>query len=79
MRLSAAVVLLFAPPLAAQGRGDSLVKNMKVFPATPKIIEVAGPMRNFTSALGVRCTYCHVGSEDIPIEQYDFANDTKRA
>jgi tetratricopeptide (TPR) repeat protein len=36
-------------------------------------------MAGFTRALGVRCTYCHVGQESIPLEQYDFASDEKAA
>jgi len=35
-------------------------------------------MRNFTTALGVRCGFCHVGKEGAPISSYDFASDEKR-
>jgi tetratricopeptide (TPR) repeat protein len=34
-------------------------------------------MGSFTRALGVRCTFCHVGEESLPIEKYDFASDEK--
>jgi hypothetical protein len=34
-------------------------------------------MRNFTSELGVRCVFCHVGEEG-PLERVDFASDEKR-
>ncbi len=56
---------------------DSL-RNTQVIPRSTPIIEVIGTMRNFTSALGVRCTYCHVGSESIDLAEYDFATDQKR-
>jgi hypothetical protein len=36
-------------------------------------------MRNFTSYLGVRCQYCHVGVEGQPLDKFDFVTDEKRA
>ena len=73
--------LLVTPlPLAAQpGRfpPDSLV-NTKVIPRNTPVIEVIGMMRNFTFALGVRCQYCHVGEEGLPLERFDFVKDEKR-
>jgi hypothetical protein len=56
---------------------DSLT-NTKVIPHATPVIEVIGTMRNFTSALGVRCTFCHVGSESIDLAEYDFVSDQKR-
>jgi hypothetical protein len=35
-------------------------------------------MRNFTSFLGVRCPYCHVGEEGHPLTEFDFPSDNKR-
>jgi len=35
-------------------------------------------MRGFTGALGVRCSYCHVGEEGRPLTTYDFPSDDKR-
>jgi hypothetical protein len=35
-------------------------------------------MRNFTSYLGVRCQYCHVGEEGQPLTQFNFVSDDKR-
>jgi hypothetical protein len=35
-------------------------------------------MRNITGALGVRCQFCHVGEEGMPLERFDFAKDEKR-
>lgn len=56
---------------------DSLV-NVLVIPKTTPVINVVGQMRNITSALGVRCVYCHVGSDSLPIERTDFVSDEKR-
>src|SRR5512141_2826295 len=52
---------------------DSLT-NTQVIPRSTPVIEVVGMMRNFTSALGVRCTFCHVGSEGEDLAEYDFAS-----
>ena len=83
--LAVLVSLLAVAPLArpavAQAPGkfppDSLV-NTKVFPHNTPVTEVLGAMRNFTTALGVRCGFCHVGKEGAPISSYDFASDEKR-
>jgi hypothetical protein len=83
VRLSlVAFALLLAPPaLFSQPPGrwppDSLV-NLQVFPRTTPVMEVIGAMRNATFALGVRCQFCHVGEEGMPLERFDFASDEKR-
>jgi hypothetical protein len=56
---------------------DSLI-NTKVIPHSTPVMEVVGTMRNFTSALGVRCQFCHVGREGQPLGEFDFASDQKR-
>jgi hypothetical protein len=79
--VSLLAVAAVARPAAAQAPGkfppDSLV-NTKVFPHNTPVTEVLGAMRNFTTALGVRCGFCHVGKEGAPISSYDFASDEKR-
>ena len=83
MRLSFVGIALTAlsGPLIAQAPGkwppDSLI-NVKVIPRTTPVTQLVGTMRNFTSALGVRCQFCHVGEEGLPLEQFDFAKDEKR-
>src|SRR5262245_41456635 len=66
--------------LAAQAPGhwppDSLI-NTKVIPHNTPVMQVIGTMRNITFALGVRCQFCHVGEEGMPIERFDFAKDEK--
>jgi photosynthetic reaction center cytochrome c subunit len=77
----AATCTLLASALRAQAPGrwppDSLV-NTKVIPHSTPVIQVIGMMRNFAGALGVRCQFCHVGEEGIPLERFDFAKDEKR-
>ena len=82
MRLPLLSLVFAATSLAsAQPPGkfppDSLV-NTKVIPRSTPVIEVIGTMRNFTSALGVRCQFCHVGREGQPLAEFDFPSDQKR-
>jgi hypothetical protein len=74
-------LLALAPNLSAQPQGkfppDSLI-NTHVIPKTTSVPDVIGTMRNFTSALGVRCQFCHLGSEGQPLGEFDFASDQKR-
>ena len=56
---------------------DSLI-NTHVIPRSTPVMQVVGMMRDFAGGLGVRCQYCHVGQEGMPLEQFDFAVDDKR-
>lgn len=75
----AAVLLFAAAPLRAQGRfpPDSLV-NLKFFPKDIPVRQLIDSMRFFTFALGVRCQYCHVGREGMPLDSFNFRSDDKR-
>jgi len=68
-------------PLSAQAPGhwppDSLINTQVIARNTP-VQQVVGQMRNIAGALGVRCQYCHVGQEGMPLAQFDFASDQKR-
>jgi Photosynthetic reaction centre cytochrome C subunit len=68
-------------PLTGQAPGkwppDSLI-NTQVIPHSTPVMQVVGMMRNITGALGVRCQFCHVGEEGMPLERFDFAKDEKR-
>jgi hypothetical protein len=85
MRTSVAVATLVLPVLAftvdAQAPGkwppDSLV-NVQVIPKTTPVVQVWGTMRNIAGGLGVQCTFCHVGQDNAPLAQIDFASDQKR-
>jgi photosynthetic reaction center cytochrome c subunit len=65
-------------PLAAQQKfpPDKFV-NLQVFPQDTRPDVLITAMKNFTRALGVRCQYCHVGEEGMPLDKFDFAADTK--
>ncbi|MCM8557290.1 c-type cytochrome [Sphingomicrobium sediminis] len=55
---------------------DRLANAQVLDPHTPKE-DVTALMKHFTQALGVRCSYCHVGEEGAPLSTYDFASDAK--
>jgi tetratricopeptide (TPR) repeat protein len=77
----AAVLCIVAAPLSAQVQGkfppDSFV-NLKVLPRDIPQRQLIDLMRGFTAALGIRCPYCHVGREGMPLDSFDFASDRKR-
>jgi len=53
-------------------------KNLQGLPKEMDGRAVAGVMRTFTQALGVRCVYCHVpGANEQDLSTYDFASDEK--
>jgi hypothetical protein len=75
----AAALTCAAAPLHAQGKfpPDSLV-NLKYFPRTIAVRDLIDSMRFFTFALGVRCDYCHVARERMPLDSFNFRSDDKR-
>jgi tetratricopeptide (TPR) repeat protein len=70
-----AVLLIAADASAQQWTWPEHPKNLKVLPQTMTGQQLSPIMRGFTRALGVRCTYCHVGEEGKPLSTYDFASD----
>src|SRR5690349_10843959 len=72
------LIFVVGPTAKAQGRfpPDSFT-NLKVLPKSIPPRELVTMMIGFTRALGVRCTFCHVGEENLPLEKYDFPNDEK--
>lgn len=52
-------------------------KNLQVLPKDIPQDALIAAMKNFTRALGVRCQYCHVGEEGLPLEKFDFTSDVK--
>lgn len=52
-------------------------KNLKVFPKDMPRALLISNMKGFAQALGVRCTYCHVGEDGKPLSTFDFASDAK--
>lgn len=62
-----------APPAAAWK-----AKNLQVLPPDMPREQLFGVMKRISGALGVRCSYCHVGKEGEPLSTFNFASDAKR-
>ena len=81
----ALLTALSAPAQQQQPPTPAPPQQQWTWPEKPKNLQVLNKdwpgsrlspvMRGFTSALGVRCTYCHVGEEGKPLTTYDFASD----
>lgn len=66
-------LVVTAPPAAAQIPDE--FTNLRVLPKDITKPELVGMMRGFAGALGVRCTHCHVGPDNLV--GMDFATDEK--
>lgn len=79
MRTVAAVVaiLLFltAPSFGQNTFPPASFKNLQVLPKESPAGVVVGTMKGFANNLGVRCQFCHVGKEGLPLEDFDFVSD----
>ena len=79
----AAAAAVFAVSVAAAQTGgppsfaNPPHKNLKVLPQDISGPQLLGTMKFFAQSLGVRCTYCHVGTEGQPLSSFDFASDAK--
>ena len=73
-----ALAMATASPAAAQFPPERL-ENLKVLPKEMPVRALLDTMRSFTRALGVRCSYCHVGKEGENLSTYDFKSDEKPA
>jgi hypothetical protein len=72
-----ALVTLLAAPSFAQGTfPPASFKNLQVLPKDATAGVVVGTMKGFANNLGVRCQFCHVGKEGLPLEQFDFVSDS---
>ena len=74
--VTALAAALFSSAALAQWPITKLV-NVKALPADISVRALVDTMKGFTRALGVRCTYCHVGKEGEDLSTYDFASDQK--
>ncbi len=69
-------MVLFAAPLYAQNTfPPASFKNLQVLPKDAPAGVVIGTMKGFANNLGVRCQFCHVGKDGMPLEQFDFVSD----
>ena len=65
------------PPPAQAPFAIPPFKNLKVLPKDISRADLLKTMKFFAQSLGVRCTYCHVGTEGQPLSTFDFASDAK--
>ena len=70
-------ILLPAPAAAQATFPPSSFKNLQVLPKDAAARVVVGTMKGFANNLGVRCQFCHIGEEGLPLEQFDFVSDEK--
>ena len=71
------VIMLCVPALSwAQNTfPPASFKNLQVLPKDSPARVVVGTMKGFANNLGVRCQFCHVGKEGLPLEEFDFVSD----
>ena len=74
-----AAALLPAPAVAQATFPPSAFKNLQVLPKDATAGIVVATMKGFANNLGVRCQFCHIGEEGLPLEQFDFVSDEKAA
>ena len=68
-------VLFFVQETRSQWSWPDAPKNLQVLPKDFDGARLRPVMTGFTRALGVRCSYCHVGEEGQPLSTYDFVSD----
>jgi hypothetical protein len=75
------ILAVFALLLATNGTAAAQLPeeftNLKVLPEDIDQRTLINYMRSFALGLGVRCSTCHVGEENQPLSEYDFAADDK--
>ena len=73
---AATIVLLMSAPSFAQNTfPPASFKNLQVLPKDSSASVVVGTMKGFAMNLGVRCQFCHVGKEGLPLAEFDFVSD----
>jgi hypothetical protein len=71
-----ALVAIGSTSLSAQATfPPASFKNLQVLPKDSNARVVVGTMKGFANNLGVRCQFCHVGKEGLPLEEFDFVSD----
>lgn len=64
-----------ATPVNAQWQWPDSTENLQVLPAHWSGERLSPVMRGFTSALGVRCQYCHATNGETRLQDMDFVSD----
>ena len=72
------IIILLSNNLFAQGVWNRKPSNLKVLPDTVDTQKLRVMMMGFTSALGVRCEYCHDDSKGSEFNDIDFPSDAKK-
>ncbi len=70
------LVMTLALPVGSPAQIPKRFQNLQVLSKKIERKELVRTMRGWTGALGVRCTYCHVGPDNL--EGMNFASDEKR-
>jgi tetratricopeptide (TPR) repeat protein len=73
--LGCLILLSPIPTRAQQWSWPERAENLQVLPKDFPPERLSAVMRGFTRALGVRCSFCHVGEEGQPLSAFDFASD----
>ncbi|MBI3449029.1 MAG: c-type cytochrome [Acidobacteria bacterium] len=83
-RLEARALVLVAAALLGAGSASAQIpdkfKNLQVLPRDISKADLIESMKQLTNALGVRCTYCHVGEEKAgapPFQDFKFDSDDR--
>lgn len=67
--------LFGGPAQAQQWSWPDQPENLQVLPEDFGGQRLRAVMTGFTRALGVRCSFCHVGEEGKPLSTFDFPSD----
>src|SRR5262245_17851489 len=63
-------------PAQSSWQWPEKAKNLQVLPPDFPPDRLRSVVTGFTRSLGVRCSYCHMGEEGMPLTTYDFASDS---
>jgi hypothetical protein len=74
---AAALLVAAGLPAPALSQIPDEFRNLQFYPEDIAKEDLVENMRQFSFALGVRCTYCHVAKDDNPDSVADFASDDK--
>jgi hypothetical protein len=73
-----ALVTVLLGERAVTAQTPAKFTNLQLLPKDISRPELIAVMRDFATALGVRCNHCHVGDDPDTLRGFDFASDSKR-
>jgi len=65
------------PALRPMDDDDKPKRNLKILPKDISHEDLDKVMKNWATALGVKCSFCHAPSQDSTSHRLDFASDAK--